>query len=200
MTSFSRSDESLTLWRLYAGRNGFAVGFDQVALLTWLNRSQYFSSDKDPEEDEGLKNNFQLAGSIQDVAYGEGGLDKLVADIRDIGLDKAEREQVDAELRTIFKSLSYRKHDAFADEREARLVVRTVGHHALDARVRVSASGSLVSYRTFYFPREAIRSITIAPSANASQQRRALESLMTDGDRGSYNHVSIRESELPFNW
>ncbi|MBM7411526.1 hypothetical protein JOE38_001349 [Clavibacter michiganensis] len=200
VTSFSRSDESLTLWRLYAGRNGFAIGFDQDILLAWLNNSNFFPLDGASEEDEAIKSNYQLFGSVEDVIYGETDLEHLVREIQSLNADELKRDQLDTELRSVFQKLSYRKHDAFADEREARLVIRIVGHHALDARVRVSGTGSLVSYRTFNFPREAIRSITMAPSANASQQRRALESLLSDGDRGSYSHVEIRESALPFNW
>lgn len=34
IASCSRTDRSLTLWRLYAGRNGFSVGFDETKLLS----------------------------------------------------------------------------------------------------------------------------------------------------------------------
>ena len=41
ISSFSRSDESLTLWRTYAGPNGFAVGFAQDGLLDWVGRDEF---------------------------------------------------------------------------------------------------------------------------------------------------------------
>lgn len=46
ITSFSRTDRSLTLWRLYSGQAGFCVGFDKEHLLEWFGED-YPSGDRD---------------------------------------------------------------------------------------------------------------------------------------------------------
>ena len=102
-------------------------------------------------------------------------------------------------MREVLKRLSGVKHDAFADEREARMVLQAQ-HNADDPSIRVSLSGALVAYRKVIFPFEAVRSITIAPGANVSQTRHALGSLLTSGARGPWSHVEIRECDIPFVW
>lgn len=205
ISSFSRSDESLTLWRLYGGRNGFSIGFDENRLLKWVGHDFPTGdikslSRQEQEEHDGLDANFQLSARIQDVSYGEDQglpvLDKVLAVLPEEGNPFGYEWRV----REVLNQLSSIKHDAYADEREARLIVREIHHHAVDPSVRVSATGALVAYRKIVFPFEAVQSITMAPGANASQTRRALEALMAQGGRGPYGHVEIRESDLPFVW
>jgi hypothetical protein len=200
ITSFSRSDESLTLWRLYAGRNGFSIGFDEHLLMQWLNKAEMDGANEDVEENEALDRNYQLSAQVEEVLYGEPGIEHLVNAILAVDTTDIDAYAFDYRMRTAFAQLARIKHSAFADEREARIVLRRVGDFAHDESVRISAAGSLVAYRCFQFPHDAIRSITLAPSANVPQQKSALQSLIADGGRGAYAHIDIRSSALPFTW
>lgn len=204
ITSFSRSDTSLTLWRTYAGENGFCVGFLEEELLRWMGKDYPGRPDEnamrgDREEHDALVANYQLESSVYDVHYGDVRIDSMVDAV--LALDgRLEPPRLEAHLRAVFKWLPETKHSAFSDEREARLVVQEVGHHAPDSDVRVATNGGLIAFHKLVFPFEAIRSITVAPGANVAQTTRALHSLMRQGGRGPWSHVSIRETGIPFNW
>lgn len=204
VTSFSRSDQSLTLWRLYGGRNGFCIGFDEHQLLRWVGQDFPTGDGKnllpdEREEFDGVQANYQLSAGIEDVSYGELHVKPILDEILAAPFEAHQTHLNEQVLRTAMRKLSNIKHPAFEDEREVRLIVRAE-HHALDSGVRVSASGTLVAFQTVVFPYEAVQSITIAPSANAPQQRRALQALMAHGGRAPYGHVDIRECDLPFAW
>lgn len=202
ITSFSRSDQSLTLWRLYGGRNGFSVGFDENRLQEWIGHDDFLrdSPEIGREEQErraGLRANFQLNARIQDVSYGA---EHVVPILNEIMALPYGDEAHEARLREVLKKLSGVKHEAYSDEKEARMIVQEQGHHAADPSTRVSASGALVAYRKIVFPFEAVRSITMAPGTNAPQTRRAIQSLLADGGRGPYSHVDLQECDIPFVW
>lgn len=206
ISSFSRSDQSLTLWRLYGGRNGFCVGFDERQLLRWTGHDFPSSGDNElvgverEESDDALRANYKLSTRIVDVSYGERHVAPILADLLSSPSGLEGPFLNEERLRRAMDKLSSIKHAAFEDEKEARLIVREVHHHAVDPDVRVSSSGALVAYRKVKFPFEAVQCITMAPGANAPQQRRALEALMAQGGRGPYGHVEIRECGLPFVW
>lgn len=204
ITSFSRTDHSLTLWRLYAGQNGFCVGFDKGHLLEWLghdhptgDRDSMYAEER--ERYDALVANFALAPRLQDVEYGSDPVLSVFHAVLAIPFDEGNSGANEGRLRETFKRLSGIKHEAFADEREVRLVVQD-NYHVPDPKVRVSAAGLLVAYRSVVFPFEAVRSITMAPGANAPRTRRALNSLLSTGGRGAWGHVEVRGCDLPFVW
>lgn len=205
VSSFSRSDRSLTLWRLYSGRNGFCVGFDQSQLLSWVGReypdaaSESLGMDEQ-EERAALITNYQISARIEDVTYGDHRISPLLQEVLSAASSDPWTFESESRFRKIFASLSTIKHPAYEDEREARLILQEVHHHADDPGVRVSASGALVAYRKIVFPFDAVTSITIAPGSNGPQQSLALQALMAQGGRAPYERVEIREAELPFNW
>lgn len=205
ITSFSRFDHSLTLWRMYGGRNGFSVGFDQKRLLEWVGHEPPTSdreglSCEEIERLDALDVNYHLEARIVDVSYGVGEVESILDEAMGLPFEDGNAFGREGQLRTILKRLPSVKHDAFADEREARLVVQELGHHAVDPGIRVSAAGALVAYRRVVFPFEAVRSITMAPGANVSRTRHAIHSLLTVGGRGPWSHVEIRECDIPFEW
>jgi hypothetical protein len=205
ITAFSRSDQSLTLWRLYGGRNGFCIGFDESRLLQWTGHDFPASESNglavmESEKFDALQANYHLSANIEDVSYGDLHVAPILAEIMAVPLNLEQPHLHKELLRTAMNRLSSIKHAAFSDEREARLIVREKHHHAVDLDVRASASGALVAYRKVVFPFEAVQSITMAPGANAPQQRRALQALLNRGGRAPYGHVEIRESGLPFVW
>lgn len=200
ITSFSRSDQNLTLWRLYGGSGGFCIGFDERHLLRWIGHDLPAADTGDLnvaelEELHALRANYQLSARIDDVSYGEQHIGAILAAIMEVPLDLEL-----SHLRVAMNNLSGIKHLAFEDEREARLIIQESHHSAVDPQVRVSASGGLLAYRRVVFPFEAIQSVTMAPGANVPQQRRALQALMAQGGRAPYSHVDIRECDLPFVW
>lgn len=206
ITSFSRSDQSLTLWRAYGGRNGFSVGFDEGRLGEWIGQGDPTSADRDGlmaeeiERLDALDANFHLDARVQDVTYGASQVEPVFDDVMRMALEHLSPHLQEPRLREILKQLTEIKHEAFEDEREARLVLQAQGHHAADPSIRVAANGALVAYRKLVFPFEAVRSITIAPGANVSQTRHAIGSLLTRGGRGPWSHVEIRECDIPFAW
>src|SRR5690625_2626864 len=56
ITSFSDRDTHLALWRLYAGKNGFSLGFDQDELLAWVDPPFDDIDDDDVREGRGTTN------------------------------------------------------------------------------------------------------------------------------------------------
>ncbi|TFD13523.1 DUF2971 domain-containing protein [Cryobacterium sp. TMT1-2-2] len=182
ITSFSRSDQSLTLWRMYGRQNGFSIGFDEERLLEWIG--QGFPSPSDREEADlgeterldALVENYHLEARIQDVSYRAAHVESILHDVMQVSLDDPNLDLRESLVREVLKTLSAVKHDAYADEKEARMLVQAQ-HNASDPSIRASASGSLVACRKVVFPFAALRSITIAPGANASQTRHALGSL-----------------------
>ncbi|TAM69290.1 MAG: DUF2971 domain-containing protein [Microbacteriaceae bacterium] len=206
ITSFSRSDQSLTLWRLYGGRNGFCIGFDEDHLLRWTNSPEFPTGERDGlaaderEELDALRANFQLSARIEDVSYGGQDVAPILDEVMAVPYDPQQPYAHEWRLREAMNQLSRIKHPAYEDEKEARLIVQEVHHHAANPSVRVSAAGALVAYRRIVFPFEAVQSITMAPGANTPQQHRALKALMAQGGRGPYSHVEVRECGLPFVW
>lgn len=123
ITAFSRSDQSLTLWRLYGGRNGFCVGFDEGQLLRWTGH-EYPTSDGEDlvdrgarEEFDALRANYQLSARIEDVSYGEQHVAPILAEIMAVSYDRAQPYLYEGLLRTAMSKLSSIKHPAFEDER-----------------------------------------------------------------------------------
>ena len=206
ITSFSRSDRSFTLWRMYGGRNGFSIGFDEERLGEWVGLGCPSSSEgvgngiEETEKLDAFEANFHLEARIQDVSYGAAPVDSILDDVMELSSEDPSLHLQEGRLREVLKRLSAVKHDAFADEREARLVLQAQGHHAADPSIRVSATGALVAYRKLVFPFEAVRSITISPGTNVSQTRHAIGSLLVSGGRGPWGHVEIREYDIPFVW
>lgn len=205
ISSFSRSDQSLTLWRLYGGRNGFSIGFDDERLLQWVghelpSQEREGLSRVEQEERDGHDANYLLDARIQDVVYGANHVAPFLDEVMAVPNDDENPFRFEALLRGVLSKLSSIKHEAYEDEREARMIVQELHHHAIDPSVRVSAAGALVAYRKVVFPFEAVQSITMAPGANAAQTRRAILALSAQGGRGPYSHVEIREYDLPFVW
>lgn len=203
ITSFSRSDHSLTLWRLYSGRTGYCVGFDKDKLLSWLGHGYPagdradLSSLEDQERYDAQVTNFDLIPRVHDVRYGEEPVRAVLEEVLAASAD--DGKPFEPRLRELFRQLSGIKHKAFEDEREVRLVVNDA-YHLPYSETRISAAGELVAYRRVAFPFEAVRSITMAPGANYPRTRRALRSLLNTGGRGAWEHVGIRECDLPFVW
>ena len=155
---------------------------------------------EETERLDALEVNFHLEARIQDVSYGAAEVESILNDVMAIPFEDPRLHLQEGRLRDVLKRLSGVKHDAFADEREARLVLQAQGHHAADPSIRVSAAGALVAYSKLVFPFEAVRSITISPGANVAQTRHAIGSLLTRGGRGPWSHVEIRDCDIPFVW
>lgn len=205
ISSFSYSDDVLTLWRSYAGANGFCVGFDVTQLLSWC-RDEFPElhdqhSTPEQEEAEGVHANFGLTPTIEDVGYGQYAANivaQRVAELvcqPDFSLDRDEYL-----LRDILRSLATVKHPAYEDEREARLVVHRTGDLSPNPSVRVSPVIGLVAYHEIAFPHDAVVSITAAPGTSQQRSENAVRSLLRDGGRGAWSHVDVRSTAIPFGW
>ncbi|OII39303.1 DUF2971 domain-containing protein [Plantibacter sp. MMLR14_011] len=205
ITSFSRSDQSLTLWRLYSGRNGFSIGFDENVLQAWIGAPtpadfpQEFEA-TDQERLRAYNMNFHIETRVEEVSYDSARIQEVAEIIMTTPLVVGEPFADEARLRLTLRAVAGVKHHAFADEKEARLIVQAVGDFAADPSVRVAADGSLVAYRKVAIPFEAVRSITIAPAANVQRTEHALQSLMRTGGRGAWSHVEVRSFDVPFAW
>ena len=205
ITRFSFSEDVLTLWRSYAGANGFCVGFDADKLVSFFEKGY-----PDPEQDspygdnesrEGIRTNFALVSDVIEVAYGDEVANKLADQV--IALVAQPNFTLDSQQYTLsqaLRSLVSVKHPAYADEREARLVVHRTGDFSPDPLVRASPSTGLVAYHEVAFPRDALVSITTAPGAGQKRAENAVHSLLRDGGRGGWDHVRVRSADIPFTW
>lgn len=203
VASFSRSDESLTLWRTYSGPTGYCVGLDENETLRFLGGSAPESPRPttwpEYEQFHALEKNFHLVGRIVDVGYGADAVMPLFELILSLAIARETEGMSEWDLREVLAGTARVKHEAFADERETRLIVRELGDFAPDKSVRPSPKG-LVSFHRVAIPREAVTSITVAPGADLHSARAGLEALLSDGGRGAWSHVQLRPSEIQFSW
>ena len=79
-----------------------------------------------------MRANFQLSALIEDVSYGELHVAPILTEIMAVPYDHEQPYLYEGRLRTAMTKLSSIKHPAFEDEREARLIVREIHHHAVD--------------------------------------------------------------------
>jgi hypothetical protein len=133
ITSFSRSDKSLTLWRMYSGRNGFSVGFDEDRLREWVGHDYPSIPDREGigaeeiERFDALRANYHLEARVQDVSYGTTQVESILEQVMEMASDGQSLHLQEGRLREVLKRLSGVKHEAFADEREARMVLQAQG-------------------------------------------------------------------------
>lgn len=205
VTSFSRSDDVLTLWRNYAGPNGFCVGFSQRHLTLWCKGPLPSANDQgaDSEETAAILANDHLSASVSSVAYGDAAATQLSDEVASIVNERGFTfRESKGKVLQVLQGLVSIKHDAYADEREARLIV----HRNLDAcfgpdpSLRVSPSMGLVAYHKLVFPHQAVVSIVAAPGKDQSRTENAVRYLLSDGARGGWSHVYVHSSDIPFNW
>ncbi len=205
IASFSRSNASLSLWRMYAGKNGFCVEFDSELLTSWIGRDEYPVLDLEPdsqiskpeqEEMEGLRTNFHLEKRLQEVQYGPEGVESIAQKILN---GEAPVGEGASELRELFKDLASVKQRAYKDEDELRLAVWDK-YHIPKVETRLNGAGQLVPYKELAFPHEAIRSITLAPGSDFERGRFALKNLLADGGRGAWSHVETLVTDIEYSW
>ena len=77
-------------------------------------------------------------------------------------------------------------------------MVCETGDFAPPRKIRVNPRGEMVSYHEVPFPREALREIWIGPGQNESNVRFALGGLLSDGGRGAWGHVEVKNCGIPF--
>ena len=203
ITSFSYSDDSLTLWRNYAGKGGFCIGFNEDKIVSLFNREfpPAIEHAGDKELSDGIETNFGLNPTISRVNYGLNPTRQLASKIvSTITKDSFNLEEGRHELGSILRSLATVKHPAYEDEREVRLIVRRTGDFSPNPLVRASPTAGLVSYHEVAFPHEALVSITTAPGVEQARSESAVRSLLHDGARGAWSHVNIRSANIPFSW
>lgn len=153
----------------------------------------------DDENFDAREKNVHLEGRIVDVAYGHPAVSPILDSLLDPASLNGSSDVQEWQVRSVLAGLAQVKHEAFADERETRLVVRELGDFAPDQSVRASPRG-LLSFHRVAFPREAVKSITVAPGRDLHFARRGLEALLADGGRGAWSHVQLRESGIQFSW
>ena len=127
--SFGYSDEALGMWRSYAGRHGFCIGFDRETLMLALNgQPQEFTSPPwcDCTEDEHQTiSNLSQNWELKRVGYGPDA-------VAEVAKRLAEEQQRRGELGgrspwSDLLALVSVKHDAFEEEQEARIVMTAGG-------------------------------------------------------------------------
>lgn len=209
ITSFSKSDQHLMLWRNYSLKFGMCLGFDRALLTDWIEEGRVARPDalcteefpEDPEVLVGLEKNIGLEAAVIDVTYGDRGkmpdLERVLASLSGTGaLAEGGKAPV------VYSPFAFAsvKHPSFSDEHEVRMIVRETGDFAPKPKLRVSPSHGLVPYQEISFPREALRTVTTCPGVSHEQQAAAIRAALDDGGRGAWSHVSITETGIPFTW
>ncbi len=199
--SFGYSDKALGMWRSYAGRHGFCIGFDRETLMQALGGSPSEFSPASwcecTDDEHQYQSDFPLSWDLVRVGYGKDAVRNLA-----VGLAKENAEQ--GEIRrggswADLLALASVKHPAFREEGEVRIVMTAKGCIAPNPKVRVSPSFGLIPYQVAHFPPCAIKSVTYAPGADAVLARQALSSLFAQGNRGS-RPIEIRGTGIPYVW
>src|SRR5690625_5964658 len=169
ITSFSDRDTHLTLWRLYAGKNGFSLGFDQDELLAWVDPP--FDDIDDDDVREGRGTNYGHGAAYYTVGYGDGAREEILNELLELlcRSDFTFENNID-EINLLLDKFVSVKHDAYSDERETRLVLRNGSCHT-DSKVRVSASMGIVPFVELAFPSEALKKIRSPQDKNSNDQR-----------------------------
>lgn len=197
VTSFSNTDTHPTLWKSYAGKNGFCLGFDRVRLLEWL---EFPGADLGEEEYEGRVSNYAHTATYYTVGYGPKARDKILTEL--IGLVTSSSFNFDANIGIVSQMLdafASVKHHAYEDECETRLVLRNGNCHT-DSKVRPSDSMGLIPYLELMFPPEALKKITLAPKQDFERAENGVYAALDDGGRGRWSHVAVEPHDVPFTW
>lgn len=212
--SFSNRDDHLTLWRLYAGRGGFCLGFDEDELVERLEPydkgtprrvrdDSDFEIEQREEKIEDSRLNAQLLYEYTKVEYGEEQGEELISEMVSYVLTdhlrtfNLHQRFADGALTRKLHSLASVKHRAFSDERETRLVLRARPPAGRPPRIRVSPTAGVVPYHAMRFPNYALRTVTVAPGQN---QQRAVHAATVALSGAPWKHVAIERCEIPFAW
>ncbi len=200
ITSFAKDPMSLTLWRSYAYPNGLCLGFDRQVLAEYLQQASAGIAPRCDGDPEGNDSAFAgLVGDFGDVVY-----DHVTDGLLDYLASEALRRCVQAgghgevSYGDLLRASARFKSSYFCDECETRLVVCETGDFAPPRKIRVNPRGEMVSYHEVPFPREALREIWIGPGQNESNVRFALGGLLSDGGRGAWGHVEVKNCGIPF--
>lgn len=186
LASFCRNGDLLSMWRGY-GNGGFCIEFDPKALLakgipSWQRLGMTEEEARDAEVE-----NFPVSHAhLVEVVYGE------------VESIKRKIAASDDKRSALANSLIKVKHPAFAEEQEIRLVSFAASCMSGPPEIRV-VDGRLIPFRALTFPHQAIRSITVGPGPNQTDNREVIDQWLSrfGSGRGEWSHVRINQSVAP---
>lgn len=197
VASFCTDGDVLGMWRGYTGGQGYAIEFDAHRLLDSIGADPG-QHDLMPEELNALRDqNSGLASRLSPIGYGEEAVETTLNFVlKKINSSMPLAALVEQTIHRILPDLARYKHDAFAEEKEVRLIVFRNGDLSPTPRLR-AANGHLVPYFPIAFPYSAVRSIRVGPSPHRERSRMALERWLPGSARGEYSHVQVSVSDAP---
>ena len=190
--SLSEESDSLSQWRGYCPRGvGYALGFDSAALAAAVTEQRA-----------------QLGACVYDREIQHAVIDQVIANTIDVfqgALDESriDHEELVAEHRIRFMAdaasvAAYIKHDAFAEEREWRLVSRFAGETETRWSFR-SGPVSMIPYLPLPVAEAdadvRLNSVVVGPSPDATAALRS--GRLFFASRGLHAH-SVQGSRIPF--
>jgi hypothetical protein len=151
---FSAVADSLSQWRAYAHKSGYAIGFDPAAL-------SHIGIDRQSDTHAGAPSSLPIFGVVR---YIENALDSSLKEIIDAALWNRKTITYSA-MHAIFAAHSpFIKDASFGDEKEWRICCRyPVFDDALKFR---SGMSHLVPYIELPVPHDAIKKIMVGPGPN----------------------------------
>ncbi|SRR6266436_1931698 len=194
--SFSEERDSLSQWRAYGGRSGFAVGFSNQVLRAATEKQRWF-----------------LAPCIYDPATQRGLVRALVEEVLEENLGDRLDEDIEEDiflkglggnlLAYLSRYAPILKDESFKEEREWRIISRPVFSQRLDYR---EGRSLIVPYYKLPLCEDnqklELHEVVIGPTPDAQRSKSSLASLMmsqkvvmkgTGGVNVNVSHVPYRD-------
>ena len=189
LLSFSTLRDSLTMWRLYsANATGVSLCFDVNVIRQYCDvdfmRCVYLSKQVQQRIDE------CLAG-LEPVSENTTDLVTAVIIALLFAYMFGKNDTIEEVIFPYFKFVSSLKNEAYADEKEVRLV-RVAEQSDMKFRFR---NNKIVPYVEQFFPKEALTEIIVGPNNDMS---RTIYSIQTYLKHIGFDHVKVTPSEVPY--
>jgi len=199
---FCEDGDLLSQWRAYGAAGGYAIGFRAASLREMEPDVGELGNIRDLEAVEEVELPPLPAGLVK-VRYGPHAVESAVSTVlRDVAPEPVGHPGVTGFYRArslVLPALAEIKHEAFAEEREWRLIaVASIGE--ADVYFRSGPLG-VTPYVNLQLPVGSIAEVVVGPGREQELRQRGVERLLTERGlltEGGLGDVAIRNSRAPF--
>ena len=181
VASFCEDGDLLSQWRAYGPQQGFALGFDRVAL------AQAWSSGNDGESDlnQVLYSHTPQANEFLETRLVEIFEAAPVSPQQHVNLARGLRQYV-----------PLIKHEAFKEEREWRVIY--MPSQPGEGKARAVPGRGLLHFVGRAFPVSALYEVVVGPGPMQEAQLSAVRALLGPGAALGDHHVVVTKSRIPY--
>lgn len=180
--SFTRQEDDLSQWRSYCpAQGGYNIGFDENAILEWVHRDRHASLKECIYSEQTFLNTVDSA--LEDL------VNELLGTFKPGPIDTVPTRHeatIHEGIRSLTLLASTFKHEAFAAEREVRLIVNGYNKDHIGYRAR---SGVIMPYLRITLPHKSIHSVVVGPGPSQVLAQQGLRSLR-------HEHEELRDLEI----